>query len=106
MFERLAKIRRLAPWPRAPRRTVRWPSIPCNDNRPGFRRPDSRDVREHQTLAWRWSLSRDGTRLECRWERAASRNGPTSHRGRPANPAGPSPAPGLAQPTRLEKIAS
>ena len=73
MFARLAKFRSFGLWPIVPRReAVRLQPLHCNDNRQGHPRPDARGSRPRQTLSCHWLLSRDGQRLECRWERIAA----------------------------------
>ncbi|MFB9263238.1 hypothetical protein ACFFWD_08650 [Bradyrhizobium erythrophlei] len=62
MFEKLAKFR-----PFEPRRMTPPPFLAthCNDNLPGFRRPEGRRPRPNPAPTCHWSLI-DG-RLECRW---------------------------------------
>lgn len=72
MFERLAKFRGVAQWLKVllGEATYSHP-VYCNDNRPGFRRPDAQGLRPHQVLACHWLRTPDGTRLECRWSLVA-----------------------------------
>jgi hypothetical protein len=107
MFERLAKIRSVAQWLKAPpgKLVYSYPAY-SNDNRPGFRRPDGRGLRPHQALACRWSLASGGRRLECRWELTAASGQSAGNRTGSPHLIGPPLVPDVGQMTALEQIAN
>lgn len=106
MFERLAKIRFVALWLKEPLSApVCFQPIHSNDNRSGFCRLGSRGLRRRQALACQWFPAPDGTRLECRWELAATAGQSDSKRARPWHWGSPPLVPNTGQMTALDQIA-
>jgi hypothetical protein len=107
MFERLAKVRSVAQWLKAPlgKPVYSHPAY-SNDNRPGFRHPEGQDLRPHQALACHWSLAPDGRHLECRWELTAAGGQLAGNRARSPHLPSPPLVPRIGQMTALEQIAS